>query len=322
MLHIRNYNLSLMLNDHELPVLISIDMDIAEGEIVGLIGESGSGKSVFWKSILGLMAQKKWHGNGNVILNQKDLLHSSPSDLAGCRGTDVAVILQDPMNAFDQLFTIEQHFIETARAHTSWSRSQIVEKAVALLRRLYIREPEKVIKMYPFQCSGGMLQRVMIAIAMMMETPLIIADEPTTAVDITVQREIISMLKEINKENHTSILFISHDLKIIESLADRVYVMYAGSIVENFPSKVLASGNALHPYSQKLLQARPSYTRDYLSTMNGNPPSILDRPSGCPFAPRCEYADAQCKEYDMRSKSVGVLHNLRCCKVEVSDDID
>lgn len=314
-LTVKNYSLELKRDDSMYSVIRSADMHIGEGEIVGLIGESGSGKSMLWKSMLGLADPARWERRGEVKLNGKDIGSLTAAEAAGIRGKDAAVILQDPMNAFDQVFTIQRHFLETARIHKNWNDEKTQAKATALLRRMNIREPEKVLKMYPFQCSGGMLQRIMIALAVMLDTPLIIADEPTTSVDVTVQREIISILKEINREKGTSILYISHDLKVIESIADRIYVMYAGYLVESFPAAALQEGRVLHPYTIKLLQSRPSYTRDDLPVMKGNPPTLAQRQSGCPFAPRCDCVQEACRGFDMAETTMR-NHTVRCCRAK------
>ena len=314
-LTVKNYSLELKRDDSMYSVIRSADMHIGEGEIVGLIGESGSGKSMLWKSMLGLADPARWERRGEVKLNGKDIGSLTAAEAAGIRGKDAAVILQDPMNAFDQVFTIQRHFLETARIHKKWNDEKTQAKATALLRRMNIREPEKVLRMYPFQCSGGMLQRIMIALAVMLDTPLIIADEPTTSVDVTVQREIVSILKEINREKGTSILYISYDLKVIESIADRIYVMYAGYLVESFPAAALQEGRGLHPYTIKLLQSRPSYTRDDLPVMKGNPPTLAQRQSGCPFAPRCDCVQEACRGFDMAETTMR-NHTVRCCRAK------
>jgi oligopeptide/dipeptide ABC transporter ATP-binding protein len=314
-LTVKNYSLELKRDDSMYSVIRSADMHIGEGEIVGLIGESGSGKSMLWKSMLGLADPARWERRGEVKLNGKDIGSLTAAEAAGIRGKDAAVILQDPMNAFDQVFTIQRLFLETARIHKKWNDEKTQAKATALLRRMNIREPEKVLRMYPFQCSGGMLQRIMIALAVMLDTPLIIADEATTSVDVTVQREIVSILKEINREKGTSILYISHDLKVIESIADRIYVMYAGYLVESFPAAALQEGRVLHPYTIKLLQSRPSYTRDDLPVMKGNPPTLAQRQSGCPFAPRCDCVQEACRGFDMAETTMR-NHTVRCCRAK------
>lgn len=261
---IQNYNLYLDSDGQQIPVVSHVNLSIREGEIVGLIGESGSGKTVLWKSILGLLDGQKWQPEGSVMLRGTGFDWKDRKAISLLRGKDISVILQDPISAFDQVFTIEHHFWETARAHTDWTRPETREKAITLLHRMYIREPEKVLAMYPFQCSGGMLQRVMIAIALLLEPSLLIADEPTTAVDVTVQRQIISMLQELNREKHTSILYISHDLKIVEKLVNRVFVMYAGNLIESFPVSHLNEAQVFHPYTKQLLKSRPSFSKEKL----------------------------------------------------------
>ena len=315
-LRTEKWSVYLKQEDRRLRVITETDIKIKTGEIIGLIGESGCGKSVFWKSVLGLQDPNVWELEGKAWIREKPVDSQNSEELRSIRGRDAAVILQDPMSSFDQVFTIEQHFWETAKAHTSWSRQETAARAEELLRRLYIREPGQVLKMYPFQCSGGMLQRIMIAIALMMEPAVLIADEPTTSVDVTVQREILSMLKELNQKQQTSILYISHDLKAVESISDYVYVMYAGYVVESFPVSHLQEGNVRHPYTQKLLEARPSFTKKRLPVLQGRPPELLERQSGCPFAARCPLADEACKTFDMKKTAVTENHMVRCRKQE------
>lgn len=314
LLHIRHYGLTLHRNDVDYPVITDANLTVGEGEIVGLIGESGSGKTVLWKSIFGLMDTRSWHGSGEVSFCGETILQENQDHLLRLRGKDVAVILQDPMSAFDQVFTIEQHFWETARAHTDWTKEQTVEKARGLLRRMYIRDPDKVLRLYPFQCSGGMLQRIMIAIAVLLDPALLIADEPTTAVDAAVQREILAILKELNQERKTGILYISHDLRNVQSLADRVCVMYAGYLVEKFPASCLRTGDTVHPYTRRLLESRPSFTKGRLPVMEGSPPTLLERQGGCPFAPRCSEAGEHCRTFSMAETTLKHSHTLRCAE--------
>ena len=315
LLRLQGYGLTLQEKNRQIPVISAADLSVNNGEVVALIGESGSGKSMLWKSVLGLTDPAQFLSSGKIYLAGKQVDPRDNKSLPAMRGKDVAVILQDPMNAFDQVFTVGHHFLETARAHTNWTKKEVLEKAAALLRRLYIRDPEHVLQMYPFQCSGGMLQRIMIAMALMMDAPLLIADEPTTAVDVTVQREIVSLLREVNRERNTGILYISHDLKTVEELADRVYVMYAGYLVEELSVENLKSGRARHPYTQKLLLSRPSFSKEELPVLEGNPPALYDRPSGCPFRPRCEFAVPACENYDM-SPAGREGRFLRCLRGE------
>lgn len=312
LLKVKNFNLTLVNEKKEYKVISNVDLSLRMGEIAGLIGESGSGKSMFWKGMLGLADKKQWKCSGEEWF--EEIIRNPENEQAwtALRGRDIAVILQDPMNAFDQLFTIKYHFLETARAHGKIQKKQVLKKAIELMNQLYIRDPEKVLNMYPFQCSGGMLQRIMIAIALMMDARIIIADEPTTSVDITVQREIIAMLKELNEKHNTSILYISHDLEIIETLVHKVYVMYAGYIVEELMTEELTAGHSYHPYTKQLLKAKPSYSKEPLYDIPGNPPTLEERQSGCPFAPRCSMATDSCLYYDMENYVIGEEHKVRC----------
>lgn len=301
LLKISKYGLSLKCGDSRYKVLSDIEMSVKEGQIIGLIGESGSGKSVLWKSVMGLLDEKNWE----ISKDAKVHVRQRPS-----------VILQDPMNAFDQVFTIKYHFLETSKAASKQEKKEVLNRAKFLMEQLYIRDPEKVLDMYPFQCSGGMLQRIMIAIALMDDCKMLVADEPTTSVDVTVQREIVALLKEINEKKHTGILYISHDLEIMENIADRIYVMYAGYLVEEFPASKLKSQEVLHPYTVQLLKSRPTFSKEPLYTMVGNPPTLMERQSGCPFAPRCGYKTGKCLEFDMKNHELSENHRIRCCRWE------
>ena len=316
LLRIENYKLMLHENGATFCAIQSTDLSVKSGEVVALIGESGSGKSMLWKSLLGLTAPDKWENSGRFWFKGKEMILDDKKSLAQMRGREIAVVMQDTVNSFDQLFTIEQHFLETARTHTSWKKEEITQKAVGILRNLNVHHPEKVLKMYPFQCSGGMLQRIMIAIALLLQPDLIIADEPTTSVDVTAQREIITLLKKVNQEYGTGILFISHALKTVEHLANRIYVMYGGQLIEYFSGEEFRQQKVCHPYTKKLLLSRPAYTRDYLPVIRGTQPALKERPKGCPFAPRCEYAATVCQEFDMKEAIVSEGHGVKCLKWE------
>lgn len=309
-----NFSISLNQSGQRLRVVSDISLSIEAGKITGLIGESGSGKTVFWQAALGLRNPELWKTEGKVMLDGKALDSKNPQSFLKQRGEAVSVVLQDPMSAFDDMFTVEQHFWETAHAHTDWSRAETDRRALALLDRLYINHPADVLKSYPFQCSGGMLQRIMIAIALMLSSPLIIADEPTTSVDITVSREILVMLRELNEETGTSVLFISHDLKAVEHLADEICVMYGGYIVERFPRETLTGRKAKHPYTRRLMDARPSFSKARLDVLRGRPPRLEERQCGCPFFSRCDFAQPACAAFDMQETALSESHRIRCLR--------
>lgn len=295
-------------------VINGASIEIQDKKIIGLIGESGSGKSVFWKSVLGLLDEDCWDITGSAGLLNRPLDFRDKESARKIRGRDVAVILQDPMSAFDPIFTIETHFWETAKAHTDMKRSEVRELAVDALRRLYISNPERVLFSYPFQCSGGMLQRVMIAIAVMSRPTLLIADEPTTSVDITVHREILQLLRDLHNRSNTSILLISHDLRSVTNIVQEINVMYGGYLIERLSAQSVRENRLFHPYTVKLLQARPSFSKNKLTTIPGSPPALSERQSGCPFFPRCSEAAMGCEAYDMREIPCGGNHMVRCAK--------
>ena len=311
-LDVSDLNLKVHYDDKDFNIITDASISLKKGEVAGIIGESGCGKSVFWKSILGMLDESKWAIEGRVRFDGNEINYTDESALRSIRGKDISVILQDPMSSFDPIFTIEDHFRETAAAHAVMSKDEVRKKAVELLTRLYIDEPENVLTMYPFQCSGGMLQRIMIAIAMMFNPRLLIADEPTTSVDMTIQQEILSMLKELNTDSKTGILFVSHDLKAVESIAHNIYVMYAGYIVESLPASMLSKEGALHPYTIGLLGSRPDFTKNRLVTIEGSPIRPDERKGGCPFFKRCERKKPDCQNYNMHLTEVQPGHTVRC----------
>ena len=234
-------------------------LEIPPRKIIGLIGESGGGKSVFWKSIFGLLDGSGWHVSGRALLRGVPLDFSDEELTRSLRGSAVSIVPQDPVSSFDPLCTIWNHFYETARTHTDMTQGQIREIAENTLAELSIEDPRRVLASYPFQCSGGMLQRVMIAIAVMLKPILLLADEPTTSVDVSVRKDVLSILRKLNRDKGASILLISHDLKSVMSIADDIHVMYAGYIVERISAAKMAAGEMIHPYTKKLYRARPDF---------------------------------------------------------------
>jgi oligopeptide/dipeptide ABC transporter ATP-binding protein len=273
-----------------------VSFHIDEGEVLALVGESGSGKSVTARSIMGLYSGSKVRQSGSILFRGEDLCRASPQRRRELRGRDIGMIFQEPMSAFDPLASISEQMVEARLTHFKESRDEARALAIESLRQVGIPEPEKRIDDYPHRLSGGMLQRVLISMAIMNKPRLLIADEPTTALDVTIQAQVLRLLNGLRKEMGAALLFITHDLGVVAEIADRVHVMYAGKIVEKAGVRALFS-SALHPYSKGLLDARVSGER------KGKPlpaiPGSVPRPSEiaedcCRFAPRCAHAGPRC----------------------------
>lgn len=302
MVEVQNFNVDLMDHDAALPVVREVSFQIPSGRLLGLIGESGSGKSVTGLSIAGVRRPPLWRVTGDVMLDGTPVPLGDEDTMRSLRGEDICFVTQNPMSAFDPLFTIREHFLETREAHGK-NEKETDQIAAALLERIHIRDPKQVLKSYPFECSGGMLQRIMIAIAVMNQPRLLIADEPTTALDRTVQYEIIRLLGEL-KDTGSAILFISHDLKAVSYIADEIAVMYGGYIVEQGDVRQIME-QPQHPYTKALISASPAYSKELLPVLDGMPPSLQNRPKrGCPFAPRCPLREQACEEFDMRAAAI------------------
>ncbi|MGE4528932.1 MAG: ABC transporter ATP-binding protein [Rhodospirillaceae bacterium] len=287
-----------------------VDLTVDRGEILGLVGESGSGKSVTGFSLLGLIDPPGRIVAGSVRLNGEELTTASPQRLRDLRGNRIAMIFQDPMMTLNPVLKIETQMVETLLAHARMSRTDARAKARDALGRVGIPSPEERLDAYPHQFSGGMRQRVAIAIALLHSPDLIIADEPTTALDVTIQAQIISEVQTLCRNTGTALIWITHDLAIISGLADRVAVMYAGRIVETGSIAEVVS-EPLHPYTHGLIGSVPSRNQrgQRLTQIPGMTPSFLALPPGCAFAPRCSRASAACAAMP---ELAGGGHAVRC----------
>ncbi|MCI8304132.1 MAG: ABC transporter ATP-binding protein [Lawsonibacter sp.] len=273
-----------------------VSFSLQKGEKLGLVGESGSGKSVTSKSIIRLLQTPPARIEGSIRLGDVDLLTLSEKQMQSYRGNHVSMIFQEPMVSLNPLYSIGNQLSEIIRLHSPCSRQECERRVVEMLRTVGIPSPETRLRQYPFELSGGMRQRVMIAMALLCQPEVLIADEPTTALDVTIQAQILDLLRQLNQDFGTSIILITHDLGVIAEMADKVAVMYAGSIVETAQVRDLFH-NPLHPYTRGLLTSLPSPQddgRQELSTIEGNVPSIYNLPPGCAFHNRCKYARGIC----------------------------
>ena len=296
-----------------------VSFTVAPGEAVGLVGESGSGKSMTLKAILGVLPPEAKVTAGNVVLDGTDLTGLSNSRLNKVRGRRIAMIFQEPMSALNPVMRVGNQIAEGPRVHLGMSRAQSVRRALELMRRVGIPDPERRFRAFPHEFSGGMRQRVMIAIALSSDPELILCDEPTTALDVTIQDQILRLLAQLCRESGTSLVFVTHDLPVVAQICHQVAVMYAGRIVEQGTvSEVFRS--PLHPYTLGLLKSAPDVDQpdQSLVPIPGSPPSLLSPPSGCRFHPRCKFAEEDCKVSDPplrlldAGRSTACLHYERC----------
>ncbi|TCW11634.1 peptide/nickel transport system ATP-binding protein [Raoultella sp. BIGb0138] len=295
-LTIDNVRLSFPVYQGEVHVLNAVSMHIDRGEIVGVVGESGSGKSVTAMLAMRLLPPASYQiHSGQVTLLGNDILQASEKEMRDIRGRKVAMIFQEPMTALNPTRRIGKQMVDVIRQHRPLSARAARARAVALLADMQIADPQRVMERYPFELSGGMRQRVMIAIAFSCEPDLLIADEPTTALDVTVQRQVLRLLKQKAQATGTAVLFISHDMAVVSQVCDRLYVMYAGAVIESgMTAQVLH--HPLHPYSVGLLNSAPDNgaPRSLLRSIPGTVPNLAHLPGGCAFRERCFAAGEAC----------------------------
>lgn len=286
---------------------------VNEGEVVCLVGESGCGKSVTALSLMQLLGSGSKIVQGSICFDGIDLLACSEKELDKIRGNEISMIFQDPMSSLNPAFTVGYQVMESLRAHTGCIKKEAKEKAIALLQKVGLKDAEKLSVKYPHTLSGGMRQRVMIAMALACNPRLLIADEPTTALDASVQAQILELLRELQQESHMAMLLITHDMGIVSHMANRVLVMYAGEIVEEAESSELFR-NPSHPYTKALLDTIPTTkdTKDrVLTAIPGMVPENYDTITGCRFAERCAFASEQCKK-NVPIKEVTPHHTIKC----------
>ena len=297
-----------------------VTYSLEAGKTLGIVGESGSGKSVSAMSIIKLLDGNGWIESGSVTFNGRDILHCTEKEMYHIRGNEISVIFQEPMTSLNPVFTVERQIGEVLRIHQNMSKKQAAEKVVDLLTDVKIPNPARVAKQYPFQLSGGMRQRVMIAMALACKPKLLIADEPTTALDVTIQAQILKLMNDLKRQTGTSILFITHDLGVIHEMADEVAVMYCGQIVEKADAKEIFHKSVYsHPYTEGLMTSIPQLNTPKgkkLDAIPGSVPNPLYLPQGCKFGPRCKYCTKRCEEAEPPLQEVEPGHVVRCFYAE------
>lgn len=294
-----------------------VSLKVDEGRTLGLVGESGSGKSQTAMSILKLFEENQKIHQGEIIFDGQKISDFNEKQLQEVRGNDISIIFQEPMTSLNPVFTVERQLSEVLILHQNMNKKEAAKKAAELLGMVKIPNPDVVVKQYPFELSGGMSQRVMIAMALACRPKLLIADEPTTALDVTIQAQILKLMNELKAETNTSILFITHDLGVINQMADDVAVMYCGQVVESAPVEYIFQDKSeyQHPYTEGLLQSIPSLTSDRserLDAIPGSVPNPLNLPTGCRFAERCKYATQRCFEEMPELTNVNEFQQIRC----------
>ena len=295
-LDVQNLRLSFATENGTVPVLHGLSYCLEKGQVLAVVGESGSGKTVQALSILRLLAPNAHIDDGKIIYQGTDLLRVKPSRLRQVRGRKIAMIFQDPGSSLNPVLTIGEQLTETLQAHQKISKQAARKKAAELLTQVGIAEAEKRLDEYPFQFSGGMCQRVMIAMALALSPDILIADEPTTALDVTVQAQILQLIKTLQRKRQMAVIFITHNLAVAAQIADDVLVLYAGQCMEYAPAADLFA-RPLHPYTQGLLRSlAPVDSKvERLPVIAGQPPRPGEVPTGCPFAPRCVQAMDRCR---------------------------
>lgn len=297
----------------EVRAVNGVNLSVSEGETVALVGESGSGKSVLSLSVMGLVPPPGRIVSGTVSYAGRDLASLSERDRRGLRGKEVAMIFQDPMTSLNPVIRVGEQIAEPLRIHLGLSRRDAAKRAVELLEEVGLPDPAERAKAHPHALSGGMRQRVMIAMAIACGPRLLIADEPTTALDVTVQAQILDLLRDLQKRSGMAMLFVTHDLGVVAEIADRVSVLYAGKVVEEAPVADLFEAPRM-PYTRGLLASVPSLVGPVsrLTGIDGSVPAGVDRPSGCSFSPRCEAAQDRCREAEPEAELAAPGHFVRC----------
>jgi len=311
-LEVNNLKTSFYTHLGEVQAVRGVSYSLKKGEALGIVGESGSGKSVTSMSVMGILQNPGKVKDGEIIFKGKNLLELSKKEKRSIRGNEMAMIFQDPMTSLNPVYTVGDQIEEVLRLHQGLSRKEARKKAIKMLELVGIPSPEERVNQYPHEYSGGMRQRAMIAIALACEPDLLIADEPTTALDVTIQAQILRLMKKLRKELDTSIVLITHDLGVVADVCDRVAVMYGGLVMEEGTVDEIFYKPS-HPYTLGLLESVPKLeNKERLIPIEGTPPDLLNPPKGCPFAKRCKYAMGICLDEQPERYQVSETHFSSC----------
>ncbi|OIP66971.1 MAG: peptide ABC transporter ATP-binding protein [Oscillatoriales cyanobacterium CG2_30_40_61] len=322
LLEVKNLAVKFFTLDGVVHAVNGISYQVYPGETLGIVGESGSGKSISVLSILGLIPSPPGKiTQGEILFEGKNLIQFNSQQLQQLRGHEIAIIFQDPMTSLNPVLTIGKQLTEALQIHLKLTSEQAKSRAIQLLKQVGISSPEKRLKSYPHEFSGGMRQRVMIAMGLGCQPKLLIADEPTTALDVTVQAQVVELVKQLKNAQGMSVIWITHDLALLAGLADRIIVMYAGQIVEQATVNQLYK-NPRHPYTIGLLESLPrldQIRQEPLKAIEGTPPNLIDYPLGCPFAPRCRFAIEHCFQENPQLELIETEHQVACWVVPKMD---
>lgn len=312
LLHIENLKTVISSKDGKLVPVDGVDITIPKGKTVGIVGESGCGKSMTAMSIMGLLPNTTHIEEGKILFQDMDLTKLNPKELRKITGDKISIIFQEPMTSLNPVIQVGKQVREAILLHEKVSKEEAKQRVIEIFRQVGIPEPERRYNAYPHQLSGGLRQRVMIGMAMVCNPDLLIADEPTTALDVTIEAQILHLMRQLQKDKGTSIMMITHNLGVVAEICDQVYVMYAGKVVKSAEVHELFQ-NPKHPYTQGLWGALPKMdSRQRLNSIDGMVPTLKDMPTGCRFAPRCPMATQKCREEQPALVDVTAEHQVRC----------
>jgi oligopeptide/dipeptide ABC transporter ATP-binding protein len=314
LLKVNNLRTTFYSKDKKIEAVRGVNFEVKLSDILGIVGESGSGKSVLMKSVMNILPENAKIDSGEIYFQGKDISKLPPKEMRKIKGKEIAMIFQDPMTALNPLKRIGDHLVEVLVRHKGVNKKEARKMALEVLHDVGIPMPEKRMDQYPHEFSGGMRQRVLIAMALACSPKLLIADEPTTALDVTIQAQILELLKSLKENNNMSVILITHDLGVVASICNKIEVMYGGLIMEEGLTEEIFY-ETKHPYTRALLNSIPKVQGDEkvrLKPINGSAPSLLNPPKGCPFSERCEFADSKCFNEMPEYKSFSSTHRARC----------
>jgi oligopeptide/dipeptide ABC transporter ATP-binding protein len=325
-LEVRDLNVRIATRRGIVRAVDGVSLDVPRGEAVGLVGESGSGKSMTLRAILGVLPAEAQVTSGQILLEGRDLVPLGNAQLNHIRGLKMSMIFQEPMSALNPVMRVGRQIAEGPEVHLGYSRSRAAERALELMSRVGIPDPERRFRAYPHEFSGGMRQRVMIAIALSCDPEIILCDEPTTALDVTIQDQILRLLARLCRESGVSLVFVTHDLPVVAQVCQHLAVMYAGQLVERGDVREVLL-DPRHPYTLGLVRSAPDfdYVRESLMPIPGSPPSLIAPPLGCRFHPRCDFVEEDCRvtETPLRmlpgGRATACLHYERCSEAAAAD---